>query len=378
MENTMDERIPAEVFPPGEFLSDELEARRWTQSEFAEIIRRPIRVVNEIVMGKKAITTETAREFSAAFGTSPQYWLNLQTAYDLWKTAPAPAAEIIARDAHLRERFPIREIIKRGWIPHSENFDVLEDRVCRFYGIANSGDEPQLAYAARRNHNLGYSHLQEAWLFRVKQLAVALRVPKYSEKRLREATRSLELLLLEPEEIRKVPTILADCGVRLVVVEPIPSSKINGACFWIDDDSPVIGLSLKGDFIDRVWFNIRHEVEHVLRGDGREAAIVDDFEGGALDSIDAAEKAANLAAAEFCVSQKALDDFIARHDPIYPTASLIGFSRLMKRHPGIVAGQLQHKIKRPELFKKLQSRVRDLLTATVLTDGHGKELPATI
>ena len=79
----MKERIPAEVFHPGEFLNDELEARNWTQSEFAEIIRRPARLVNEIVMGKKIITTETARELGAALGTSPQYWLNLQIAYDL-------------------------------------------------------------------------------------------------------------------------------------------------------------------------------------------------------------------------------------------------------------------------------------------------------
>ena len=43
----MSERIPAEVFPPGEFLADELEARGWTQVEFAEIIRRPPEVVNE-------------------------------------------------------------------------------------------------------------------------------------------------------------------------------------------------------------------------------------------------------------------------------------------------------------------------------------------
>ena len=72
------------------------------------------------------------------------------------------------------------------------------------------------------------------------------------------------------------------------------------------------------------------------------------------------------------------NDFILRHDPIYSTPSILGFSRLIKRHPGIVAGQLQHKIKRPELFKKLQSRVREFLTATALTDGYGKELPSQI
>ena len=111
-----EELLPAEVFPPGEFLADELEARGWTQTEFAEIIRRPTKVVNEIIAGKKAITPDTARELAAALGTSPQYWMNLQTAYDLWRTAPASNADVIARDAWLRDRFPIREMMKRRWI----------------------------------------------------------------------------------------------------------------------------------------------------------------------------------------------------------------------------------------------------------------------
>ena len=75
-----------------------------------------------------------------------------------------------------------------------------------------------------------------------------------------------------------------------------------------------------------------------MRGDGKERVVIDDFESGTLESQDEAEKAANDAAANFCVPQKALADFILRHDPMYSTPNFIGFSRLMKRHPGIVAG----------------------------------------
>jgi HTH-type transcriptional regulator / antitoxin HigA len=376
----MNERIPAEAFPPGEFLADELEARGWTQLEFAEIIRRPTKVVNEIISGKKAVTTDTARELAAALGTSPQYWLNLQTAYDLWTTTPSDSTEIISRDAWLRDRFPVREMIKRGWIESSENFDVLEKRVFDYYGMANKDDTPQLMHAARRNYRENYSMLQEAWLFRVKQLAEAVRIPKFSEHKLRGAIPALELLMLEPEEIRRVPSVLAECGLRLIIVEPIPNSQIDGACFWIDGGtSPVIGLTLKGDYIDRFWFNLRHEIEHVFRGDGKERPVIDDFETGTLESQEEAERSANDAAANFCVPQKAMDDFILRHDPMYSTTSFVGFSRIMKRHPGIVAGQLQHKIKRPELFKKkFQIRIREIIIATALTDGYGREIPANL
>jgi len=376
----MTERIPAEVFPPGEFLADELEARGWTQIEFAEIIQRPARLVNEIVMRKRAITPETARGFAAALGTSPQYWLNLETAYQLWRTAPSMDTDIISRAAKLRGRFPVHEIIKRGWIESSDNPEVTEKRVFDFYGIASNDEEPQiLAHAARRNRQEeNLSPYQEAWLFRVKLLAEAISTPKYSEKKLRQTVETLETLLTEPEEIRHVPGLLAECGVRLVIVEPIPNSRIDGVCFWINDGkSPVIGLTLKWDFIDRFWFNLRHEIEHALRGDGKQWAVIDDFEGG-IDLEDKAEVASNTAAANFCVPQVKLKDFVVRHDPMYSTINFIGFSRLIKRHPGIVAGQLQHEIGRPELFKRYQTRVRNIITETALTDGYGKELPFAI
>ena len=108
---------------------------------------------------------------------------------------------------------------------------------------------------------------------------------------------------MEPEEIRHVPPLLLECGVRLVIVEPIPNSKFDGVCLWINKGkSPVIGLTLKWDYIDRFWFNLRHEIEHVLRGDGKTKVIIDDSDTGA-DYDDPVERAANIAAANFCVPQ---------------------------------------------------------------------------
>lgn len=69
---------PAEVFPPGEFLREELDGRGWTQADFAEILGRPPRLVNEIIQGKRRITPETANRLAAALGTSPEFWLHLE------------------------------------------------------------------------------------------------------------------------------------------------------------------------------------------------------------------------------------------------------------------------------------------------------------
>jgi HTH-type transcriptional regulator/antitoxin HigA len=91
---------PAEVFHPGEFLKDELEARGWTQGQFAKVIGRPLQVVNEIVNGKKRVTADTAKAIGAAFGTSAELWVNLQATYDL-HTADEADPKISKRAAEL-------------------------------------------------------------------------------------------------------------------------------------------------------------------------------------------------------------------------------------------------------------------------------------
>lgn len=367
-------RIPAEVFPPGEYLADELEARGWTQTEFAEIIRRPYRLVNEIITGKRSVSPETATELAAALGTSPQYWMNLETAYQLSKVRPS--TESISREAILRERFPVREMIKRGWIVAGKSFDDLEKSVLTYFNLNDVNAPIQFPHAARRDYKTELSSLQAAWLFRVSELATALQVNPYSVEKLRAAISELERLMVEPEEIRHVPKILAECGVRLVIVEPIPGSKIDGVCFWIKDSScPVIGLSLKGDHIDKFWFNLWHEIEHVLREDGKEEPIIDDFDDPQENEI---EKAANDAAANHCVPAAAMKDFIVRHNPMFSEKNMIGFARIMKRHPGIVAGQIQKKTNRWDLFKKHQVRIRQIITQAALTDGYGRSAPNSL
>lgn len=363
----MNKFTPAEAFPPGEFLKDELEARGWTQAEFADLIKRPARLVNEIIAGKRAISPETAHDFAQAFGTSAQLWMNLETAWQLSKVAPR--TEQIAREAILRERFPVREMVKRGWIAAAKSVDELETSVLGFFGLQAANDPIAFPHAARRNYAEDVSSYQWAWIFRVNQLATALKVAPFSEAKLRDALPEIERLMTEPEEIRHVPRILAECGIRFVIVEPIPGSDIQGVCFWINaGKSPVIGLTLKGDHIDRFWFNLWHELEHVLRGDGKEGLIIEDFDESDTDDC---EKIVNGLAANRCVPAKAMSDFIARHAPMFTEKSFIGFSKIVKRHPGIVAGQIQKKTGRWDLFKKHQPRVRSILIQTALTDGYG-------
>ncbi len=68
---------------PGELLKDELVEINVSLNELARALRVPMNRISAIVNGKRAITVDTALRLGRYFGTSPQYWLNLQNAYDL-------------------------------------------------------------------------------------------------------------------------------------------------------------------------------------------------------------------------------------------------------------------------------------------------------
>jgi addiction module HigA family antidote len=69
---------------PGEILAEEfLKPLGVTQYRLAERIRVPRRRINEIVLGQRSISADTALRLARFFGTSDRFWLNLQATYDL-------------------------------------------------------------------------------------------------------------------------------------------------------------------------------------------------------------------------------------------------------------------------------------------------------
>jgi antitoxin HigA-1 len=81
---------------PGEVLKDELDELGVTPTEFARQIEVPPNRVSQIIAGKRAVTGDTALRFGHWFGTDPQFWLNLQSAYEI-RVAKKKAGHEIAR-----------------------------------------------------------------------------------------------------------------------------------------------------------------------------------------------------------------------------------------------------------------------------------------
>ena len=373
----MTDRKIAEAFPPGDFLKEELEARNWSQVELAEIIGRQPYVVNELIMGKRPITPEIAKALGEAFGTSAQYWMNLESIYQLWRTRDSD--NVISRRAKLYQLAPIKEMIKRHWLEPSENIEVLESRVKHFFGIKSLDETPQLKHAARKKTQ-EISPSQMTWLFRAKQLAYGVHAKAFSDQSFNDGLARLKQLLHNVQEIRHVPKIMGESGIRFLVVEQLPQTRIDGVTLWLDNKSPVIVLSLRFDRIDWFWYTLAHELGHVKNRDGLKNIVLDTNLVGEdaqkTEEKSEAERKADLFAVEFLVETENLDNFIMRVGPLYGKQKILGFANRIGVHPGIVVGQLQFRKEIPwSSYRQMLEKVRHNIIQSSLTDGWGHMLP---
>jgi HTH-type transcriptional regulator / antitoxin HigA len=373
---------------PGQYLESLLAQRGWTQHVLCAVAGIDQSSVSKLITNKRPITAELALAFEVVFSTPAERFLGIQKDYELANARrnakPDPAA---VQRAQLIGALPIPEMIKRGWldVPDTRDAMRLESELMKFFSANAMADIEVLPHAAKKtNVSSDTTPPQLAWLYRVRQLASEMLVSPYSVFGARRAVEMLRNLTLSAEEARKVPRILAGAGIRFVIVESLPHAKIDGVCFWLDDASPVIGMSMRHDRIDNFWFVLRHELEHVIQahGKGTGQIVVDaNLEGeraGNGPDVAEDERIANTAAAEFCVPKKTMDSFIARKSPFFAERDILGVAATLQVHPGLVAGQLQNRTGRYDRFRNHLVKVRSIVAPNAIVDGWGDVAPIGI
>lgn len=359
---------------PGEFIKAALQERGWTQGDLALIINRHAPAVNEIIQGKRAITPEMAVALGAAFGTGAEVWMNREAVYRLSLIKSVDPE--VQRRVRLFDIAPVKDMERRQWIKDTQNVDELEQELCRFFDVASLDQEPRINAAARKTFKTGeLNSVQRAWCFRAWRLARTIDAEPFRQADFDAGVEEIKKLADFPEKVRHVPRVLADLGVRLVVIEPLPRSRIDGAAFWIADDAPVIVLSMRYDRIDAFWHTLGHEMSHIKHGDTR--SVDSDIVGESREAATAAmEQRAEKEAAAMFIPPDKLRSFIIRVKPFYSKARINQFAHRIGVHPGLVTGQLQH-LKEITFAtnREMLAKVRDILTKTTLTDGWGHTVP---
>lgn len=366
---------------PGQLIAELLRERGWTNRVLAMVLDVSDPIVSKMVSDKRPVDAAMALSLEEVFGVPAQRFVDLQSSYDLAKarieSRPDPKR---ALRANIYGHLPVSEMVKRGWVDveDARNPELVETALCRFFKVNRIEDASVFAFAAKKTDVGGdASPAQLAWLHRVKTIASEMLVGPYSPQRLEDAISKIAALRSHPEHMARVPRILAEAGVRFVVVEGLPGGKIDGVCFWLNEKSPVIGMSIRFDRIDNFLFVLRHELEHVRRRDGLQGPPVIDIDLGRQpdDELETQERIANEEAREFCVPKKDMDAFIARKAPYFSERDLIGFARALKVHPGVVAGQLQFRTGKFTHFRSHLAPVREFVLPTAEVDGWGNIHP---
>jgi HTH-type transcriptional regulator / antitoxin HigA len=359
---------------PGELVREAMEAKSWNQSDLAFALGTTTAAINQILSDKRSISHNMAQALGAALDTPAETFARIQAEWDL-RQAEKPDPSILSR-ARILGRYPLREMLKRGWIDPEHREGSLEEQVCRFFGVQSLDDVPHLNHSAKKSDYSDIPPAQLAWLFRVRQIASEMHPVAYNPAKLQEAIAAFKDMRNEPDAVRHVPQLLDEAGIRFVVVESLPGSQIDGVCFWLNPNAPVIGMSLRFDRIDNFWFVLRHECAHVLHGHGKSHAIVDvDLEGAFSLSQNDEERIANTEAADFCVPSEHVRSFYLRKKPFFSESDVLAFSKRMKVHPGLAVGQIQRLANRYDLLRKHLVKVRSYLAGSMMMDGWGDVIP---
>lgn len=332
---------PDVVTPPGETLLETIAMCGITQESLAARTGRTPKLINEIVKGKAAISTDTALQLERVLGVPAEFWNNRERKY---RESLARIAERrrLQRKVEWLSRFPISAMVKLGWLRRSRNkVDQLRE-LLNFLGVASpdSGhrflSEMQVAYRKPRTLKAD-SFALAAWLRKGYIDAQAVDCRPYDPAAFRRALIQVRALTMtEPDEFQhRIVEICASCGVAVVFVPEIPKIRVSGATRWFSPKKAVIQVNLRYKTDDHFWFTIFHEAGHVLLDSKREIFVDSEkFEGDY-------ENRANRFATEQLIPRAALRAFAVSTGRI-SAAAIERFAREQGIAPGIVVGQLQH------------------------------------
>ena len=328
--------------PPGDVLEEELEARGMTQKELATRLGRPPQAVNEIIKGKKAITPDTAIGLEKVLGISAQFWTGLESDYRMVLARNRERETLSANLAYLKD-YPIKEMVKRGWMDTGRDKVGNLAALLNFLGVASP--EPRAYHAAvgfriteapQQNFSPG---ALSAWLRRGESVAGGMTTADYNEQAFMDALiRIRGMTGLSPAEfLPQMSTLCAQAGVAFCMVQELPKSGANGVARWLTDQKAMIQMSIRGKWADIFWFTFFHEACHILNHKTQRRIVID----GLAPDPDMAEMEAEADrfALDLLIAPEAWREFCDAS--LFTSDAIITFAQTAGIAPFIVVGRLQ-------------------------------------
>lgn len=242
------------------------------------------------------------------------------------------------------DRFPIREMTKRDWLPSAEAGGEIIDQLREFLAPILSASD-SFAVARRTSHLRAGREMDDyallAWTARVAQKAGGQEIAgEYRESSLDgHVLRELAQLSRFEQGPQLAVQFLGERGIHLVVEKQLPKTHLDGAAIAIAGKSPTVGLTLRHDRTDNFWFTLMHELAHVMLHFGSsETRFFDDMD--VREGEDSKEREADELAGEALIPQAAWESSAVQF--VRSPEAVEQLAMDLKIHPAIVAGRIRH------------------------------------
>ncbi|KKN57591.1 hypothetical protein LCGC14_0560750 [marine sediment metagenome] len=293
--------------------------------------------VSEILNKKRPISLSMMRALHKGLGIPAEILLQEQ--------GQAFPEEIPEIDWHL---FPIHEMVKEGWIQTKKEIIGNEEEIMREYIVDAGGMERFSQFLFRQSSNPWKSlrtnrYALMAWCLRVLELSI-----KYPlENKYKQGSIDLSEIsklsyfdqgpLLAKEYLEKH-------GIQFFVVPHLKKTFLDGAAMILEEDSPIVALTLRYDRIDNFWFCLLHELAHITKHLSINAIniIIDELEQQRVITGGEDEKEADKIAQNALIPAKFWEKVNLEKKDL--SKEVIRLSEKLKIHPAIIAGRIRFEL----------------------------------
>jgi HTH-type transcriptional regulator / antitoxin HigA len=334
---------PATVSPPGQTIGDLLEERELRQAELATRMGVTPKFVNELVAGKASITPPTALALERALDVPAEFWLAREAKYQESRARAAAYQELSSNVSWLND-LPLKDMIKFKWLPSKSDKPAMVETCLQFFGVA-SVDAWRQQYVEQTNASAAYRASEKfqrnpgavaAWLRRGEVRAAQIECKPFDRDRFLAALNEARQLTLESDPavfLPRLTTLLADCGVALVIERAPSGCPLYGAVRWLSPQKALIQLSVRYLRSDSFWFTFFHECGHIALH-GKKILFL---EGKGMSGTE--EDEADRFAADRLIPAGAWATF---QPPAITEQAIREFARSIGIDAGIVLGRLQN------------------------------------
>jgi HTH-type transcriptional regulator / antitoxin HigA len=261
---------PAWSLHPGVILRHKLEERDIRQSELAERTGLTAKHVNQIINGAIGISGDVALLLDRALGVSAEFWTRADAEYQA-QASREQARTQLPKLSEWASRFDLVTLRRNGITTPGDSQGAKVESILRFFGVASPEAfertwlQPRVSF--RRSQSFTVDEPNTAlWLRLVERSAESVTVPTLRPGALRRVARTIPAMTNHtvPDGFTVARGALAEAGVVLTFVRQVPETRVSGATWWLGSERPVIGLTERLRKPDCFWFNLLHEIGHIL------------------------------------------------------------------------------------------------------------------